>query len=63
MQILGTNKNVIKNQDFNWNEVNDIDVSTINEQTFFKINNVNSPGYSGVVNGGTMIITRIEFLT
>jgi len=62
LRILKTNKSVIRNQNLSWSDTNDIDVSDINEQTFLKIENVSGPGYSGSGNGGTMIITRIDFL-
>ena len=61
--FLRTNKSAISNQALTWNDTDDINVSSINEQVFIKLNNVSGPGYSGSANGGTMIITRIDFLT
>lgn len=61
-EILKTNKSRIKTQHLSWGDVDDIDVSTINEHAFFQISSVQSPGFAGAANDGTMTITRIEFL-
>lgn len=61
-EILKTNKSRIKTQHLSWGDVDDIDVSTINEHAFFQISRVQSPGFAGAANDGTMTITRIEFL-
>lgn len=61
-EILRTNKSRIKTQRLSWDGVNDIDVSTVNEQAFFQITGVQSQGFAGGAADGTMIITKIDFL-
>lgn len=60
--ILRTNKSRIMTQRLSWGDVDDIDVSTIKEHAFFQITGVQSQGFAGAANDGTMTITRIEFL-
>lgn len=62
LEILKTNKSRIKTQHLSWGDVDDIDVSAINEHAFFQIGMVQSQGFAGVANDGTMTITRIDFL-
>lgn len=61
VKILRSNKSVISVQDLSWNDSDNIDISNINEQTFFIIYGGSGPGFSGYGSGGSMIITRIDF--
>lgn len=60
--ILKTNKSRIRTQRLSWEGVDDIDVSTINEHSFLQISGVQSQGFAGAINDGTMTITKIDFI-